>query len=108
MLQYTLTNNNAHKGNEMFEKLTSDDLITDTDDYNAAVEMAEAQLELEMIEADRYAEIDEYIDEMYDEIEMYDEDDEADEDVEFEGNFDSFEETVHQLDDSRDLDFYES
>jgi hypothetical protein len=45
---------------------------------------------------------------MYDEIEMYDEDDEADEDVEFEGNFDSFEETVHQLDDSRDLDFYES
>ena len=46
-----MTNNNTHKGNEMFEKLTSEDLVADMDNYNDALEMAEAQLELEMIEA---------------------------------------------------------
>ena len=92
-----MTNNNTHKENDMFH-----------DDFDTQIQCEElfneaaAWEELEMIDADEN-EIDEY-----DEYDEADEDDEDDEDVEFEDNFDSFEETVNQLDDSRDLDFYES
>jgi len=105
----------------MYDKLTSEDMITDADNYNAALEMIEAQLELEMIEADRYAEIDEYIDEMYDELELEDDDD-ADEDDEYDEDMysemdalahadtscEDWDETQSLYDDDRDGDFYSS
>jgi len=70
------------------------------DDFDTQIQCEEpfneaaAWEELEMIDADEHDEIDEY--------------EEAGEDVEFEDDFESFEETVNRLDDSRDLDFYKS
>ena len=106
-----MTNNNTHKGNEMFEKLTSEDLIADMDNYNDALEMAEAQLELEMIEAGEVEENYEhgdYRDELLqDELDMIDEfedDDLIDSVVSFDDMLNGF----NQFDDQRDFDFYDS
>tara|TARA_B100000749_G_scaffold162162_1_gene124628 strand:- start:563 stop:817 length:255 start_codon:yes stop_codon:yes gene_type:complete len=48
-----MTNNNTRKGNEMFEKLTSEDLIVEMDNYEMAHEFA-AELELAAEVEDNY------------------------------------------------------
>jgi hypothetical protein len=83
-----MTNNNTHKGNDMIHE---DFDVASWEDF----EMTDSEVDEETNE---------------DVIVHYDDYDEAgeDEDVEFEDDLDPFEETVNRLDDSRDLDFYES
>jgi hypothetical protein len=81
----------------MFEKLTSEDLITEMDNYELELEFA-AELEL-AAEVEENYEHDDYRDDL-----VEDELDIIDSDISFDDMVDSF----NRFDDVRDFDYYES